>query len=65
MGAHALDEAAYSAKAAGLTAPDRPTAIGDEIHWQIAHMSAWVRSAPIQLPRLAKDPAGHMGPAAP
>ena len=34
MGAHALGAAAYTAKAAGLAAPDRPEAVSEEICWQ-------------------------------
>ncbi|MGO4860130.1 putative immunity protein [Arthrobacter sp. 2MCAF14] len=40
MGAHALGAAAYAAKAAGLAAPDQPTAISEEISWQLEHMNA-------------------------
>ena len=62
MGAHALGAAAYAAKAAGLAAPDRPTATADEVRWQIEHMSAAVREALRPLPPLGTDPAGPLGP---
>lgn len=62
MGAHALGAAAYAAKAAGLAAPDRPTAVSDEIAWQLDHMNAQVRSALQQLPPLGEDSAGPLGP---
>src|SRR5947208_6841785 len=45
MGAHALGAAAYAAKAAGLAAPDLQVAVGQEIHWQLGHMSPRVRTA--------------------
>ncbi|WP_308465814.1 putative immunity protein [Rathayibacter soli] len=62
MGAHALGAAAYAAKAAGLAAPGRPTAVSDEIAWQLDHMNAHVRSALQQLPPLGEDSAGPLGP---
>lgn len=39
MGAHALGAAAYAAKAAGLAAPGREEAVGEELGWQIGHLS--------------------------
>lgn len=62
MGAHALGAAAYAAKAAGLAAPDQPTAISDEISWQLEHMNAKVRAALQQLPPVGEDSAGPLGP---
>jgi hypothetical protein len=62
MGAHALGAAAYAAKAAGLAAPDRPNAVGNEIHCQLGHMSAPVRAALRQLPPVGTDPHGPLGP---
>ena len=62
MGAHALGAAAYAAKAAGLAAPDRPTAVADELAWQLEHLSAEVRTALQQLPPLGEDSAGPLGP---
>jgi hypothetical protein len=62
MGAHALGAAAYAAKAAGLAAPDRPDAVGDEIHWQIQRMSEPVRDALRQLPPVGQNAAGPLGP---
>jgi len=61
MGAHALGAAAYAAKAAGLAAPDQPTAISDEISWQLEHMTAEARSALRRLPPLGGNPAGPLG----
>src|SRR5246127_2414233 len=61
MGAHALGAAAYAAKAAGLAAPDRPKAIGEEIRWQLGHMSPPVRAALRQLPRVGESSAGPLG----
>ncbi len=62
MGAHALGAAAYAAKAAGLAAPDQPTAVSDEIAWHLEHMNAHVAAALQQLPPLGEDPAGPLGP---
>ena len=61
MGAHALGAAAYAAKAAGLATPDQPTAVSDEISWQLAHMNAQVRAALQQLPPLGENSAGPLG----
>lgn len=61
MGAHALGAAAYAAKAAGLTAPDRPDAVHDEISWQLEHMSDETRSALQKLPLVGEDSAGPLG----
>ena len=62
MGAHALGAAGYAAKAAGLAAPDRPTALADEISWQLGRMSPAVRTALQQLPPLGEDSSGPLGP---
>ena len=62
MGAHALGAAAYAAKAAGLAYPDRPTALAEEIAWQVDHMDAAVRNALSGLPPLGEDSAGPLGP---
>ncbi|WP_354569535.1 putative immunity protein [Glaciihabitans sp. UYNi722] len=62
MGAHALGAAAYAAKAAALTTPERPDAVDDEIRWQLQHMSAEARSALACLPLLGEDSAGPLGP---
>ncbi|TYL50496.1 putative immunity protein [Agromyces mariniharenae] len=59
--AHALGAAAYAAKAAGLAAPDRPEAVGDEISWQLGHMTDRTRSALRQLPPVGEDSAGPLG----
>ncbi|MGO4858405.1 putative immunity protein [Arthrobacter sp. 2MCAF14] len=61
MGAHALGAAAYAAKAAGLAAPDQPTAISDEISWQLEHMNTQVKAALQQLPPVGEDSAGPLG----
>jgi hypothetical protein len=62
MGAHALGAAAYAAKAAGLAAPDRPEAVGEEIHWQLRNLSAPARAALRQLPPVGEDRSGPLGP---
>lgn len=62
MGAHALGAAAYAAKAAGLSAPDRAEAMTREIEWQLTRMSAGVAAALRQLPPLGEDPSGPLGP---
>jgi hypothetical protein len=62
MGAHALGAAAYAAKAAGLGAPDRPEAVGEEIQWQLSHMSEATRSALRQLPPVGQNRSGPLGP---
>ena len=61
MGAHALGAAAYAAKAAALGRPERPDAVGEEIRWQLEHMSAEARSALASLPPLGEDSAGPLG----
>ncbi len=62
MGAHALGAAAYAAKATGLAAPDRPEAVGEEIQWQLNHVSAAARAALRQLPPVGEDRSGPLGP---
>jgi hypothetical protein len=62
MGAHALGAAAYAAKAAGLAAPDRPEAVGEELRWQLRQMSAAARAALRQLPPVGKNASGPLGP---
>jgi hypothetical protein len=62
MGAHALGAAAYAAKAAGLSAPDRPDAVSEEIRWQLGHMSAAVRVALRLLPPVGENSSGPLGP---
>lgn len=62
MGAHALGAAAYAVRAAGLADPGRPEAVGDEIRWQLEHMSAQVRAALRTLPPVGADRSGPLGP---
>jgi hypothetical protein len=62
MGAHALGAAAYAAKAAGLAAPQRPEAVGEEICWQLGRMSAAARAALRQLPPVGENSSGPLGP---
>ena len=50
MAAHARGAAAYAAKAAGLAAPDDPTAAEDELRWQLDHASQAVREVLRRLP---------------
>jgi hypothetical protein len=47
---------AYAAKAAGLAAPDDPTAVAREARWQLGHASPTVREI---LRRLPPPPHGH------
>jgi len=50
MAAHAPGAAAYAAKAAGLAQPDDPTAVVDEVRWQLRHASSGVRDVLRKLP---------------
>lgn len=50
MAAHARGAPAYAAKAAGLAAPDHPTATADEVRWALRHASPAVRDALRKLP---------------
>jgi hypothetical protein len=62
MGAHALGAAAYAAKAAGLAASDRPDAVGEEICWQLGHLSKAARAALRLLPAVGENSCGPLGP---
>ncbi|MET4783707.1 hypothetical protein ABIB56_003729 [Glaciihabitans sp. UYNi722] len=62
MGAHALGAAAYAAKAAALGDPDHPTAVSEEIGWQLENMDLHTRAALRQLPLLGENSAGPLGP---
>ena len=62
MGAHALGAAAYAAKAAALSAPDRTEAVSEEIRWQLARMSPAARAALRQLPPVGQNSSGPLGP---
>lgn len=62
MGAHALGAAAYAARAISLAAPDRRGAVTDEIRWQLAHMTADVRTALQTLPPVGENRSGPLGP---
>lgn len=62
MGAHALGAAGYAAKAAGLVGPGRPGAVGEEISWQLGHMSVVVRAALRRLPPVGENRSGPLGP---
>lgn len=62
MGAHALGAAAYAAKAAGLTDPDCPDAVTEEIRWQLAHMSTEARAALRKLPPVGENQSGPLRP---
>jgi hypothetical protein len=66
MGAHALGAAAYAVRAAelaaGLTAPGRPQAGAEELHWQLAHMTGEVRAALKTLPPVGENRSGPLGP---
>jgi len=56
MAAHARG-VAYAAIAAGLAAPDDPTATADEVRWQLGHASPAVRDILRRLP----SPPGAAG----
>jgi hypothetical protein len=62
MGAHALGAAAYAVIAAGLAAPNRPQVVGDEIRWQLTHMTPGVRAALRALPPVGQNASGPLGP---
>lgn len=61
MGAHALGAAAYAVKSVGLAQPDRPSAIDEEVRWQLEQMSAEARMAIRRLPLLGEDASGPLG----
>jgi hypothetical protein len=61
MGAHALGAAAYAAEAAGLAASGRPDAIGEEIRWQLDHLSPAARAALRLLPPVGEHRSGPLG----
>lgn len=61
MGAHALGAAAYATKAVSLANADRPTAVHDEIQWQLADLSERERSTLRLLPALGSDSSGPLG----
>ncbi len=60
MAAHARGAAAYAAKAAGLAAPHDPTAVADEVRWQLSHASPTVREVLRKLPPPTRS-AGLLG----
>ena len=62
MGAHALGAAAYAARAAGLAASGSPTAVDDEIRWQLEHLSPAAAAALRALPAVGTDASGPLGP---
>jgi hypothetical protein len=60
MAAHARGAPAYAAMAAGLAAPDHPTAASDELHWALSHASPSVREVLRRLPPPPRS-AGMLG----
>jgi hypothetical protein len=58
MAAHVLGAPAYAAKAAGLAAPDDPTAVADEVRSALSNASPAVREVIRRLP--ARTRAGGM-----
>jgi Imm-5 like putative immunity protein len=62
MGAHASGAAVYVARAAGLAAPERPTAVDDEIRWQLGCISAAASAALRQLQPVGEDTSGPLAP---
>jgi hypothetical protein len=61
MAAHARGAPAYAAMAAGLAAPDDPTAVAREARWALRHASPTVRQVLRRLPPPPR-PAGMLGP---
>jgi hypothetical protein len=61
LGAHALGAAAYAAKAASLTQPDRPDAAADEVAWQLTQLTDVERDALRRLPLLGAETTGPLG----
>ncbi len=61
MAAHAFGAAAYAAQAAGLAAPERPTAVTDETRWQLCHTSPAAGDILRQLPPLGRRSPGTLG----
>jgi hypothetical protein len=62
MGAHALGAAAYAAKASGLAAANHQQGFGEEIRWQLSHLSVAARAALRKLPPVGEDHSGPLGP---
>lgn len=62
MGAHALGAAAYAAKAAGLSRPDKSDAVNEEICWQLDRLTPEVKTVLRRLPLLGEDSRGPLGP---
>ena len=60
MAAHARGAAAYAARAAGLAALHDPTAVADEVRWQLSQASPTVREVRRRLPPPAR-PTGMLG----
>jgi hypothetical protein len=60
MAAHARGASAYAAKATGLAAPHDPTAVADEVRWQLSHASPAVRDVLRRLPPPTRS-AGMLG----
>jgi Imm-5 like putative immunity protein len=60
MAAHARGAPAYAALAAGLAAPDDPTAVAGEVRWALRHASPAVREVLRRLPPPPR-PGGRLG----
>jgi immunity protein 5 of polymorphic toxin system len=60
MAAHARGAAAYAAKAAGLAAPDDPTAMANETQWQYSRATPTARDVLRRLPPPTRG-AGMLG----
>ena len=61
MGAHAMGAAAYAVEAIELANPNDPEAAGNEIIWQLNHMSSDVRVALGALPKIGENSSGPLG----
>ena len=58
MASHGWAAAAYAARATGLAAPDGPTAVADEVEWQLVHASPAVRDVLRRLPAPKRGAGG-------
>lgn len=61
MGAHAFGAAAYAVKAVSLANPELPSAVAEEIRWQLEQLSVEARTALGRLPLLGVDSSGPLG----
>ena len=62
MGAHGLSAAACGVTAVGLSTPDQPNVIEDEISWQLSCMTSEVQAALRSIPQIDRLTSGPLGP---